>query len=361
MRSPVCFAALGALLTCVSITSAQMIEVRQINGKSVWCSHSGSFSDGDCAGKPDWYAYVFVGSISSIAPADNDEKELQIVPEEVFHGNPGSPLTVLTSQGLCFPKMQVGDRWLFFLRKQEGKPIVLDYYGNDSRPVADAPRQIDVLRRLRTVGDSGIIRGRVVQQYSEKEAPVPQASIKAQLQSDGRQFVATSDADGYYEFQPLPPGRYNFSVDPIQGLRFDDGAPGSWPVHPGSCWDLNIVSFPHAQLGGHVRRVNGSPVSRAEVIIRRVNDDSRLTTAYTDNDGHYSVNHLQPGDYVVGMNLPRKPASHDAKPTAIGVLIPSASLYYRDAPNISAAMTIQLADGDKRDNIDFVLPDSPDQ
>ena len=119
--------AFAAILSCIGLASAQVIEVRQVDGKSVWCSHTGLFSDlKDCAGKPDWYAYVFVGSIAAIAPADKDEKELQIIPEEVFHGNPESPLSVLTSQALCLPTMAVGDRWLFFLRKEEGKPIVLD-------------------------------------------------------------------------------------------------------------------------------------------------------------------------------------------------------------------------------------------
>jgi hypothetical protein len=78
--------------------------------------------------------------------------KVQITPEEVFHGDPPTPLTVLTSQGLCLPKLAVGDRWLFSLPKEAGKPIVLDYYGNDSRPVVNAQKQIKTLRRLKTIG-----------------------------------------------------------------------------------------------------------------------------------------------------------------------------------------------------------------
>src|SRR5215475_10870485 len=143
--------------------AAQIDVVRRIDGKEVECLHSGLMSDlDDCGFKSDWYAYVFVGSISAIVPADKDEKNIQITPEEVFHGEPSTPLTVLTSQGLCLPKLAVGDRWLFFLRKEPGKPIVLDYYGNDSRPVADAQEQIETLRRLMTIGDFGLLRGSVM-------------------------------------------------------------------------------------------------------------------------------------------------------------------------------------------------------
>ena len=357
MRSPALLAGFAALLIFANVSCAQIVEARQIDGKQVWCAHSGAMSiGGDCGGKANWYAYVLVGTISAITPAANDEKQLEIVPEEVFHGNPDSPITVLTSQGLCLPKMEVGDRWLFFLRKENGKPIVLDYYGNDSRPVAEADRQIDVLRRLKTVGDAAIIRGRVLQSYSPKQSPVPQATVRAHLQTDDRQFLATTDQDGYYEFQPLPPGRYSFSVDPVGSLRFDDSAPASWPVSAGSCFDLTLLAFPHAELGGHVRRMNGSPISRAEVIITRVNNNSGYSSAYTDENGHYSVNSLKPGNYLVGVNLPGSRPSQSKDPKT-GVITPVATRYYRDAADASSAMPISLADGDKRDDIDFLIPD----
>jgi hypothetical protein len=60
---------------------------------------------------------------------------------------------VRTSQGACLPKLAVGDYWLFFLRKWNGSSIVLDYYGNDSRTVADAQEKIETLRRLQNIGD----------------------------------------------------------------------------------------------------------------------------------------------------------------------------------------------------------------
>jgi hypothetical protein len=109
----------------------------------------------DCGARSDWYAYVFVGSISARTPAGNDEEILQITPEELFYGNPSTPLTVLTSQGACLPTLAVGNRWLFYLRKENGKPIVLDYYGNDSRPVESAQEEIETLRQLKGIGKSG--------------------------------------------------------------------------------------------------------------------------------------------------------------------------------------------------------------
>jgi hypothetical protein len=83
-------------------------------------SHDKSFR---LALRSDWYAYVFVGSISAVASIEDDEKEIQIVPEEIFHGKPANPLIVKTSQAACLPKLAAGERWLFFLVKRRVSPL----------------------------------------------------------------------------------------------------------------------------------------------------------------------------------------------------------------------------------------------
>jgi hypothetical protein len=135
---------LGALL-CLGVAEAQIVTLMKDGDKRVACLRSGLTSDlKDCGVQADWYTYVFIGSISSIVPVADGEKTLQLRPEEIFHGRPPSPLTVLTSQAACLPRLAVGDRWLFYLRKTKDKPIVLDYGGNDSLPVADAKEQIAI-------------------------------------------------------------------------------------------------------------------------------------------------------------------------------------------------------------------------
>jgi hypothetical protein len=89
--------------------AAQIIEERRVGDKPVTCVHK-ALSNFDCGVRADWYACTFVGSISAITSIANDEKEIQIVPEEVFHGNPPSPLTVLTSEAARLPKHAVSAR-----------------------------------------------------------------------------------------------------------------------------------------------------------------------------------------------------------------------------------------------------------
>lgn len=144
------FAVLAIVFSSLGAATSQITTIKEIGGKTVVCTHSGLSSDlKECDTRSDWYSYVFVGSITAIRPIKDDEMELQIVPEEIFSGKPSNPLMIRTSQAPCLPKLVVGDRWLFFLREQNGKPIILDYGGNDSLPVAQAQKQIETLRRPR--------------------------------------------------------------------------------------------------------------------------------------------------------------------------------------------------------------------
>jgi len=233
---------IAVALFCHATASAQTFSSKKIGDKTVQCIQFGIVTDlMDCGLQPYPYDFVFVGSISAITPAGNDEMELRIVPEEVFSGKPDSPMTVLTSQGLCFPDFTVGDRWLFYLRKGSGKPIELDYYRNKSVPVANAQTLIDTLRRLQKIGNSAIVRGKVVSGKLFRGVPVRNLNVKAVRKGDGRQYSAVTNKEGRYEFPSLPSGRYVIQIRASGPHR-----PGDWAIDlsPGACWDMTPDRLP---------------------------------------------------------------------------------------------------------------------
>jgi hypothetical protein len=355
VRSMRRFATLAILALIFSRTvgaTAQIIEERRVGDKTVTCMRTG-LSNSDCGARADWYAYTFVGSISAITSIKNDEKKIQVVPEEVFHGNPPSPLTVLTSEAACLPSLTVGDRWLFFLRKEEGKPIVLDYYGNDSRPVADAKEQIETLRRLKSIGNFGIVRGSVMRNYQGQS--IPNATVVAHRVSDDLKFYAITDANGRYEFQPLPMGKYKFTVDPIGSFRLDDSEDNEGlDVARGSCWEEVLAHLPQVELGGHVRRFDGSPMPSVDILI--ISDSNSWSTLKTNENGYFDISWLPPGAYVVGVNLPGAPGWKSGGCSGSLCKAPPASLYYPGVHDRSAAVAIKLEDGEEREDIDFTVP-----
>jgi len=349
-------AAVLTLVPCArSAAAGQIREFREVDGKSFQCLHSGLSSDlNDCGFRSDWYAYVFVGSISAILPSDKDEKKLQIMPEEIFHGKPPSPLTVLTSQGACLPKLGVGDRWLFFLRKEADRPIVLDYYGNDSRPVADAQEQVETLRRLKAMGDFGLLRGNVMRgpSYSNRK-PVPGVRVVATSSSDRAKYFTTTDAEGDYEFQPVPVGSYELAAETVGPTYVGDSA---LKITSGVCWKVTLWKSPAARLSGHIRRSDGSAVSKTQVLIMRA-DYSWFTTQESDANGYFQEDSLGAGKYVVGISLPGdSPWKTGGCAGACLNEIPPVSFYYPGMLGRSNALVIDLGTDEERDNLDFTLP-----
>ena len=343
-----------AVLTVVlsGSVAAQIIDMREVDGKTIQCMHSGLMSDlNDCGVRFDWYAYVFIGSISAIVPANKDEKKLQIIPDEIFHGEPPSPLTVLTSQGACLPTLAVGDRWLFFLRRENNKPIILDYYGNISRPVSAAQDQIETLRRLMTIGDFGIVRGRVERGPGLADRKVvPGAHVVASKKADSTQYFTTTNGNGNFEFEPLAPGKYDLTVDPIGSFHPNNN---NVEVTRGSCSDITISRSPHTRIGGHLRHWDGSPVADAPVFIM---EGDGYNTEKSDSNGYFYSDGMRPGKYVVGINLPDAPAWKYGGCGGAGCEAPPIYLYYPGMHNRSDALVINLADDEKRDDIDFTVP-----
>jgi Carboxypeptidase regulatory-like domain len=175
--------------------------------------------------------------------------------------------------------------------------------------------------------------------------------VVAHRATDDAQFVATTDADGRYDFQSLAPGKYKISMDPIKSFQTDDA---NVEVRRGQCWDLTLSRSPHARLSGHVKRLDGSPIRQVPVLIEN-EDGSGYTTVRSDRSGSFHMEPMSPGEYVVGINLPGAPAwkyggcSGECK-------VPRASLYYPNMRNRADAIVINLTADEQRDDIDFTIP-----
>jgi len=348
-----------ALLLAITATvaHAQILETKTVNGKEIMCARSGlSSSLKDCGPGGDVYTYVFTGTIASIAPIPNsDEETLQLVPDEVFVGQPPTPLTVQTEQALCaLTPIHVGDRWLFRIYKGQKKSLVIGLYTGSSGSITNAyiQREVATYRRLKTIGSLGLLQGSVFHGEYIESATIPNALVTAANPRSGISFTTTTDAEGHYEFQPLTPGRYNLTVAPIGAYKADRSYAN---VEAGVCWDVSLDREAHGEISGRILRANGSPATNIDLVIIDA-DNTGYTTLQTDGDGRFDSYAYPPGKYILGVNFPPNPTWFNGSGAGADLKLPPASWFYPGVQDRSHATILTLNPDQKLTNINITLP-----
>jgi hypothetical protein len=331
-------------------TCAQIFEEREYHGKRITCVQSGLRGFAMPCGTDGNYTYVFVGSVLSVAEISDREKRLQLVPQELFLGDATSPLTVTTRQGACLPEIQAGDKWLFYLWRESGSDALILSYGGPSRPLADAQKDIEMLRYLARLTDSGVVEGDVTRQYpwdgDGTMFPVRGHKIVAKRKSDGSEYSAVTDSKGRYQFRQLPSGSYDLTANTNEEVWAESGAV---QVHAKGCSAVDFQMRSAGRISGRVRTVDGKlfkkhPSVQAHLISGA---DANVVSAYVNENGFYEVNGLEPGAYLVGIGI----MDRDGDP------IVKARVYYPGVRTRDQALIVELGQAEKRENIDFEMLD----
>ncbi|HKR84422.1 MAG TPA: carboxypeptidase-like regulatory domain-containing protein [Terriglobales bacterium] len=108
-----------------------------------------------------------------------------------------------------------------------------------------------------------------------------------------------------------------------------------------------------ARISGHIRHSDGSPVPGIGVSIVGADGYDAETS---DEEGYFRSDAMRPGKYVVGINPPIVPGPKYVGCKGKDCAPPIIYLYYPEMPNRSDSLVITLADDEKRDDIDFVMP-----
>ncbi len=363
------------LLAWGTLCVAQQTPRSQSDNDDLVCniSYDGPANQFDCGLDKPNNAYVFVGTISSVHPAPEKEKYVEIVPNEVFLGDPGHSITALTSQASCFGHLEAGQQWLFYLRNIDGQ-IILDGNMQESARVGDVGPHLETLRRMKNLVGTGLLRGRVVRELSadnselfpfssdddnenrKKDAnAVPGARITLVRESDKATYKTVSGKNGSYEFPPLPVGGYEVDVDPIGHFH----PVGEYAdIEEGGCWKLILYNTSYARLSGHVRWSDGKPVGKADVFLIESHGYG-FNIKTTDETGHFSFDYWEPGKYVIGARRPGAPELKVDACEGVGCAnyFPADIYYFGNTVMRKAARVIRLGVDEKRDDVEIVLPE----
>lgn len=356
-RSPILLAAFALLFHSVSKpASGQVTENPKYYHKWLDCAVSGGLNGfSSPCGIMEHYAYIFIGSVISAVQTSENDKRLQLQPHEIFLGDPVDELTVTTSQGNCIHEIQPGDEWLFYLfRDHTTKDLVLGY-PSPSGPVAETGKTIALLRRLYRMTDSGVITGYVQTTLPHDDhdrgtwteyISAPNHRVVAKRLSDGIEYSASSNTDGYYEFQSLPSGKYHITPNTTPGLWAEDG---DTDVSPGSCTQIHFELSADGQISGHVTSADGRPFTVTPWIEVQSDDPYFSKSTPIDDQGYYQLRGLPVGRYLVGIGITSEPTTSESH----------SRVYYPGVHSKESAATVVLGQAEARGDIDFSFDQPP--
>jgi len=218
---------------------------------------------------------------------------------------------------------------------------------------ADAPRGTAIMRGVIITADSG--------------APIRRAQVRIVSAEARESRVATTDTQGRFEVKELPAGRYTMTVSKAgfvtlqYGQRRPSEAGTPIEITDGQSLDKLSVALPRGSvLGGRVVDEFGEPVANAIVTAwryayqsgaRRMTQGGQNSRDTTDDQGHYRLFGLTPGEYFVSAILRGGQEVTDA----LGETSGYAATYYPGTPNVAEAGRVTLAVSQENTAINFGL------
>lgn len=224
------------------------------------------------------------------------------------------------------------------------------------RPPAELPRGTSVLRGQVIAADNG--------------SPIRRAQVRV-FSSEARDSrIATTDAQGRFEIKELVSGRYTMSaskggfVSLQYGQRRSSESGTPIELGNGQIIDKLAIALPRGSvLGGRITDEFGEPVANATVIAMRYGyaaGGRRMMPANaansrdtTDDQGHYRLFGLPPGEYYVTAML-RTGGPEITDPMG-GEQSGYAATYYPGTPNVNEAQRVPLAVSQENTNVSFGL------
>jgi hypothetical protein len=220
-------------------------------------------------------------------------------------------------------------------------------------------------RSARTFTGAAVIRGRATEAGTDR--PLARVSVRAISPAVPQPRIVRTDANGRYEIDSLPPGRYVVSATKANYLTTSFGATRA--MGPGAGFDLgagqtaenvNLALVHAGAIAGKVVDEFGEPLVDAQVMTMRVvyaNGERRMAIApgraSTNDVGEFRAFGLPPGDYFIAATF-RSFLGGDT-----GAAVTYAPTFYPGTANVADAQRITVGAG--QTVADVVLPVLPVQ
>ena len=212
----------------------------------------------------------------------------------------------LWKMSTCDYTFEVGRQYVIYARKTaDGRWTTSLCAG--TKPVAEATADFEYISRIPGTAPTGRVYGSIerIVAHDTREPAAPAAGVRVELRGPERRTV-TTDRDGKFDVQ-VPPGDYTIAPVVPETIRVY-GAPFQTSVAARGCAPVQFGMISNGRVEGRVARQDGSPVARAQInVIRADLSSTQLSepiaeSSTTDENGHFLVEAILPGRYVVAIN-----------------------------------------------------------
>ncbi len=163
---------------------------------------------------------AFAGRVTQVRKSGSgSQAELQVhlVVREAFRGVQSREVDLVTAATSCGIAFRDGQDYLVFANKKEGSGALLAHACGGTKLLSDAEQELEHLRGVAKGEARSGIYGFVTANPSDIVPPIraskPVAKVPIELSSGSASRLAFTDAEGKYEFDLLPAGRYQIRAE----------------------------------------------------------------------------------------------------------------------------------------------------
>jgi hypothetical protein len=276
-------------------------------------------------------------------------------------GQTAPEVTIDTGRGGgdCGTPLPVGQRALIFASKGRGGTLLTGLC-NGNRILSDSPESENIVRKYVDLAKTVTIFGRVDQvnpvwhgdHVEDNSGPEPVQGLLLRAESEKYSASTKTAADGSYEFNGLPNGKYTIIPELPTSLDFDRRnfeKRYQADLSAGQCASIHFKLEPTTRIQGRLIFPAGMGSKPLEVDVVPTHlknlDQFAGTSKFTDENNRFDFWPLPPGDYYVGVNI-----NSSLKESA---LFPAT--YYPGVSDKRNAILVHLAEGEVKD-VEIRLP-----
>lgn len=293
-----------------------------------------------------------------------DVGRIRFLVQESFKGVSGYEVEIHSGTG-------GGDCGYWFLRNESY--VVYAYKSSEANKlftsictrtthVTEAKEDLDFLRKVGDSTPGATLYGQLNRYIGDREHGSVEegpkmAGVKILIKGAGQTFEAVTNASGEYRITGLPAGEYDAfpqlppNLGAIAGRDTVDRH-GSYSGHKPitlserSCGEMSFSVQFSGVVGGKIVDAKGEPGKEVQVNLVLADEPDKEWSAWTDDEGRYEFHMVQPGNYLLGLNLRWAPDKHD----------PYRRTYYPGVNDKSEAALIVMGEGEKLKGYDLTLP-----